>query len=286
MKARRKKAKKANPIREGSKTPVRAKMQIGMKGKFVPEAEKKPALANEKPMRSMHKHPISRRSFPDSSMTEQRMRVKALNVILSPLLRWGVSKREARKAAISWMATSVERDRKSWTNRKRAPNINHVGLVRTAMNGGDLKEFSVEILEDAIFAVFRDDIKGLADAVQGCSPVHKRFEDDPIAFWTRLAEYARQRRAGSEWEKGQPAWVSFAVRNWMGGREWPAIYPPVCLWADSAIQSICKDAPEESNSIRKKLMRDCKLYRPKGIAYRRHNDKWKICKRVAWTGTK
>jgi len=285
MRARRKTSKKAKPIREGRKSPVRTKMQIGMKGKFIPEGAEKAALMREEPMRNMHKHLISRRPFPDSSMTEKRMRVKALNVILSPLLFWGVTKREARQTATAWMATSVERTKKRWTSRKRAPNVNPVGILRTVMNGGDLKEYSVEILEDAIFAVFRDDIKNLAAAVQGCPPVYKRFEDDSTAFWMRLAEYTRQRRAGIEWVNRQPAWVLYAVKNWLGGRELLASYPPVCLWADSAIQSICQDAPEETNSIRKKLIRDCKLYRPKGIAYHFHKGKWSRCARTAWTVT-
>ena len=203
---------------------------------------------------------------------------KAIWTVSLPLLLWGVTETDALKTAESWMITATERGIKAWTDLDNAPNMNPAAIAITSAHESDLP-FSAELIEHAIFATHGDDISRLADAVTRCPAVHKRFEADSTDFWKRLAKYVGQKRAGPAWVNNQPAWVQFAVKNWMRGSDLPPTYPPVCLWADSAIQTVFADAPREANGIRVYLKRACKLHRPEGFAFRLCNDKWVKCKR-------
>jgi len=208
-----------------------------------------------------------------------------------PLLMWGVKEDEALKTTISWMEVATQRGKRKWTDIESAPIADPEGILEMAIAVDadsqlpkKLKRkltYTAEIIEQAIFAVYRSDIIGLAEAVKGFPAVMKRFNADPPAFWKRLAEYAGQTLSGSTWEQSQHEWVRSAVKYWIAAPASPDCKnsPPMCLWADSVYKIFFDRVPEESNSIRK-ILKNHGLYRPEGIAFRICENKWKLCSRI------
>jgi|GEM_PF-6290289 len=222
---------------------------------------------------------------------------KTVGCLSLPLLLWGVKEDEALKTTISWMEVATQRGKRKWTDNESAPIADPEGIVEMAIAvdaDSQLPEklkanltYPPEITEQAIFAVHRNDIIGLAKAVKDCRAVHARFVGDPAGFWKRLAKYAGQKSTGSEWEQNQHKWVRSAVMYWIVAPRWPDCQssPPMCLWADSVYKVFFDNVPEDSNSIRK-ILKNHGLYRPEGIAYRIRGNKWVRCRRAHWAVTK
>jgi len=208
-----------------------------------------------------------------------------------PLLMWGVKEDEALITTIIWMEVATQRGKWKWTDIESAPIADPEGIVKMAIAVDAHSQFpkklkkkltySAEITEQAIFAVYQNDIIGLAEAVQGCHAVHARFMADPAAFWKRLAEYTGRKCAGIQWEQNQHQWVRSAVKYWIVSPAWPKCKnsPPMCLWADSAFKVFFDGVPNLGNSIRKTL-ENIGLYRPEGIAFRICGNEWELCSRI------
>ena len=221
---------------------------------------------------------------------------RAIGAMSFPLEQWGVKEDEVLRTVISWTEVATIYGKRRWSGLKNTPNADPRGIVRSAIAvdaGLQLPKklrtvltYSAEITEQAIFAVYRSDIVGLAEAVKGCRAVHARFEADPIAFWKRLAKYAEQKTYGSMWEQKQHEWVRSAIKYWIVAPRRPDCQnsPPMCLWADSVYSVFFDNVPEDSNSVRK-ILKNHGLYRPEGIAYRIRGNKWVRCRRAHWAVT-
>ena len=217
---------------------------------------------------------------------------RTIGALSLPLLLWGVNEDEALKTTTSWMEVATARGKRKWTEIESVPIADPEGIVEMAIAVDADSQFpeklkanltcTPEITEQAIFAVHRNDIIGLAEAVKGCRAVHARFEADPAGFWKRLAKYAGQKNAGCGWEQNQHKWVLAAVEYWIVAPALPDCKnsPPMCLWADSAFKIFFDMVPEDSNSIRKILKKNIGLYRPKGSAFQFCGNKWVRCPRI------
>lgn len=206
----------------------------------------------------------------------QRMLARGLGVMMLPLETWGVKKREARKAVLSWIAAKSEFTKRQWTWRDTPNQLQPKDLLSAIMQNRDT-QVDDDLLEEAVFSVFREDIPGLAHAVWEYKRLKKRFQTDPDGFWSRLAKYSAQKNAGHHWIERQPAWVLCAIECWIGMPHYPefAGTPPFCLWSDGAIQYFFEKAPSTTDSIRQRLTRDCRLIRPEGFSFGIVNGKWK-----------
>lgn len=202
------------------------------------------------------------------------------------LSRWGVSSEEATKTVERWIDASDKFDAKTWTNRsiKVLPPGGPENIIGCFLD--DERFCAPKIAEEALFALFWNDIDLLAKWVNRLPGIRNRFDQDPRGFWMRLGEYCGRKATGAGWLDHLPAWLAFAMENWIEtDTSKRKKFPPVCLWTRGSYQFFLKNVPK-ADALRKALENNC-LYRPYGVAYAFNGTVWnRISRERKRQGTK